>query len=32
VHLLRRHDIALAGAEVTVIGRGTTVGRPLGCC
>ncbi|GAB1645074.1 bifunctional methylenetetrahydrofolate dehydrogenase/methenyltetrahydrofolate cyclohydrolase [Krasilnikovia sp. MM14-A1259] len=30
VHLLRRHDIALAGAEVTVVGRGTTVGRPLG--
>jgi methylenetetrahydrofolate dehydrogenase (NADP+) / methenyltetrahydrofolate cyclohydrolase len=30
VHLLRRHDIALAGADVTVIGRGTTVGRPLG--
>ncbi|BFU46967.1 bifunctional methylenetetrahydrofolate dehydrogenase/methenyltetrahydrofolate cyclohydrolase [Krasilnikovia sp. MM14-A1004] len=30
VHLLRRHDIPLAGAEVTVVGRGTTVGRPLG--
>jgi methylenetetrahydrofolate dehydrogenase (NADP+)/methenyltetrahydrofolate cyclohydrolase len=30
VHLLRSHDIALAGADVTVIGRGTTVGRPLG--
>ena len=30
MHLLRRHDIALDGAEVTVIGRGTTVGRPLG--
>jgi methylenetetrahydrofolate dehydrogenase (NADP+)/methenyltetrahydrofolate cyclohydrolase len=30
VHLLRRHDIALNGAEVVVIGRGTTVGRPLG--
>jgi methylenetetrahydrofolate dehydrogenase (NADP+)/methenyltetrahydrofolate cyclohydrolase len=30
LHLLRRHDIALNGAEVTVIGRGTTVGRPLG--
>ena len=30
VHLLRRHDVALDGAEVTVIGRGTTVGRPLG--
>jgi len=30
VHLLREYDIALDGAEVTVIGRGTTVGRPLG--
>ena len=30
VHLLRLHDIALAGADVTIIGRGTTVGRPLG--
>ncbi|RZU52062.1 methylenetetrahydrofolate dehydrogenase (NADP+)/methenyltetrahydrofolate cyclohydrolase [Krasilnikovia cinnamomea] len=30
VHLLRRYDIALKGAEVTVVGRGTTVGRPLG--
>jgi methylenetetrahydrofolate dehydrogenase (NADP+) / methenyltetrahydrofolate cyclohydrolase len=30
VHLLRRHDIELNGAEVVVIGRGTTVGRPLG--
>jgi methylenetetrahydrofolate dehydrogenase (NADP+) / methenyltetrahydrofolate cyclohydrolase len=30
VHLLRLHDIELAGADVTVIGRGTTVGRPLG--
>jgi methylenetetrahydrofolate dehydrogenase (NADP+)/methenyltetrahydrofolate cyclohydrolase len=30
VHLLRRHDVAFDGAEVTVIGRGTTVGRPLG--
>ena len=30
VALLRSHDIALAGADVTVIGRGTTVGRPLG--
>jgi methylenetetrahydrofolate dehydrogenase (NADP+)/methenyltetrahydrofolate cyclohydrolase len=30
VHLLRLHDIALSGADVTVIGRGTTVGRPLG--
>jgi methylenetetrahydrofolate dehydrogenase (NADP+)/methenyltetrahydrofolate cyclohydrolase len=30
VHLLRLYDIALNGAEVVVIGRGTTVGRPLG--
>lgn len=30
VELLRRHDIPLTGAEVCVIGRGTTVGRPLG--
>jgi methylenetetrahydrofolate dehydrogenase (NADP+)/methenyltetrahydrofolate cyclohydrolase len=30
VYLLRMHDIPLNGAEVTVIGRGTTVGRPLG--
>ena len=30
VELLRRYDIPLAGAEVVVIGRGVTVGRPLG--
>lgn len=30
VELLRRNDIALAGAEVCVVGRGITVGRPLG--
>jgi methylenetetrahydrofolate dehydrogenase (NADP+)/methenyltetrahydrofolate cyclohydrolase len=30
VDLLLRHDVALAGAEVCVIGRGVTVGRPLG--
>jgi len=30
VELLRRYDVPLRGAEVTVIGRGTTVGRPLG--
>src|SRR5690606_17543707 len=30
VELLRRHDVPLAGAEVVVIGRGITVGRPLG--
>ncbi|MGC1208494.1 MAG: bifunctional methylenetetrahydrofolate dehydrogenase/methenyltetrahydrofolate cyclohydrolase, partial [Ornithinimicrobium sp.] len=26
----RRHDVKIAGAEVVVIGRGLTVGRPLG--
>jgi methylenetetrahydrofolate dehydrogenase (NADP+)/methenyltetrahydrofolate cyclohydrolase len=30
VELLRRYDVPLRGANVTVIGRGTTVGRPLG--
>lgn len=30
VDLLRRHDVALNGARVTVIGRGVTVGRPIG--
>ncbi|MGA4669239.1 bifunctional methylenetetrahydrofolate dehydrogenase/methenyltetrahydrofolate cyclohydrolase [Propionibacteriaceae bacterium Y1923] len=30
VELLRRHGLEWKGAEVTVIGRGTTVGRPLG--
>jgi methylenetetrahydrofolate dehydrogenase (NADP+)/methenyltetrahydrofolate cyclohydrolase len=30
VELLRRHNVPLAGAEVCVIGRGITVGRPLG--
>ena len=30
VELVRRHGIEWKGAEVTVIGRGTTVGRPLG--
>ncbi len=30
VELLRRYGVPLAGAEVVVIGRGTTVGRPLG--
>ncbi len=30
VELLRRYDVPLAGAEVLVIGRGLTVGRPLG--
>ncbi|GAA2634595.1 bifunctional methylenetetrahydrofolate dehydrogenase/methenyltetrahydrofolate cyclohydrolase [Actinomadura fulvescens] len=30
VALLRRFDVPLRGADVTVIGRGVTVGRPLG--
>jgi len=30
VRLLRRFDVPIAGAEVVVIGRGVTVGRPLG--
>ncbi len=30
VELLRRHNVPLAGAEVCVVGRGITVGRPLG--
>jgi methylenetetrahydrofolate dehydrogenase (NADP+) / methenyltetrahydrofolate cyclohydrolase len=30
VELLRRHDVEIAGAEVVVIGRGVTVGRPMG--
>jgi methylenetetrahydrofolate dehydrogenase (NADP+)/methenyltetrahydrofolate cyclohydrolase len=30
VHLLTGAGIPLAGAEVAVVGRGTTVGRPLG--
>ena len=29
VELLRRYDVPLNGAEVCIIGRGTTVGRPL---
>jgi methylenetetrahydrofolate dehydrogenase (NADP+) / methenyltetrahydrofolate cyclohydrolase len=29
VELLRRYDVPIAGAEVTVIGRGITVGRSL---
>jgi methylenetetrahydrofolate dehydrogenase (NADP+) / methenyltetrahydrofolate cyclohydrolase len=28
--LLRHYDVPIAGANVTVIGRGVTVGRPLG--
>jgi len=30
VELLRRYDVPLAGAEVVIVGRGITVGRPLG--
>ena len=30
VELLRRHEVEIAGAEVCVVGRGVTVGRPLG--
>ncbi len=30
VELLRRYDIPIAGADVVVVGRGITVGRPLG--
>ncbi len=30
VELLRRHDVEIRGAEVVVVGRGVTVGRPLG--
>ena len=30
VELLRRYDVPLAGADVVVVGRGVTVGRPLG--
>lgn len=30
IELLRRHDVAIAGADVVVVGRGITVGRPLG--
>jgi methylenetetrahydrofolate dehydrogenase (NADP+)/methenyltetrahydrofolate cyclohydrolase len=30
VELLRRYEVPINGAEVTVVGRGVTVGRPLG--
>ncbi|GAA3539010.1 bifunctional methylenetetrahydrofolate dehydrogenase/methenyltetrahydrofolate cyclohydrolase [Amycolatopsis ultiminotia] len=30
IELLRRHDVELNGAQVTVVGRGITVGRTLG--
>ena len=30
VELLRRYDVPINGAEVVVVGRGVTVGRPIG--
>ena len=30
IELLRRHDVEIRSAEVVVVGRGLTVGRPLG--
>src|SRR3954466_7974135 len=30
IELLRRYDVPIEGAEVVVVGRGITVGRPLG--
>ena len=30
VELLHRHDVSLSGKQVAVLGRGVTVGRPLG--
>jgi methylenetetrahydrofolate dehydrogenase (NADP+)/methenyltetrahydrofolate cyclohydrolase len=30
IELLRRHEVPIAGADVCVVGRGVTVGRPLG--
>ncbi|MCU7528832.1 bifunctional methylenetetrahydrofolate dehydrogenase/methenyltetrahydrofolate cyclohydrolase [Prescottella equi] len=30
VHLLRRYEVPIAGAHVAVVGRGVTVGRPIG--
>jgi len=30
VELLRAYDVPIAGAEVCIVGRGVTVGRPLG--
>ena len=30
VELLRRHAVEIAGADVCIVGRGITVGRPLG--
>ncbi|TSE02230.1 bifunctional methylenetetrahydrofolate dehydrogenase/methenyltetrahydrofolate cyclohydrolase [Skermania sp. ID1734] len=30
IHLLRKYDVPIAGANVVIVGRGVTVGRPLG--
>ena len=30
VELLRRHDVPIAGQHVVIVGRGITVGRPMG--
>ena len=30
IELLRRYDVPIAGAKVVIVGRGITVGRPLG--
>ena len=30
IELLRRYDVPIAGAHAVVVGRGLTVGRPLG--
>jgi methylenetetrahydrofolate dehydrogenase (NADP+)/methenyltetrahydrofolate cyclohydrolase len=30
IELLRRHDVQIAGQNVVVVGRGITVGRPMG--
>ena len=30
IELLRRHDVPIAGAKIVIVGRGLTVGRPLG--
>lgn len=30
LHLLRRYEVPVAGAHVVVVGRGVTVGRPIG--
>ena len=32
VELLRRYDVPLRGADVAVVGRGTTVGPPARAC